>query len=83
MTDADQTLMLEILKNIQAGMARVHDDLGDVKHRLGSVESGVAVLSKIMSAMAETSAHQWKTLDRFSERIERIERRLDLVSGET
>jgi hypothetical protein len=58
-------LLFEALKSIQSTLARHGEDLREIKERLGILEMQYASLSNRM--------------DRMDLRIERIERRLDLV----
>jgi hypothetical protein len=60
-------LLFETLKSIQSTLARHGEDLREIKERLGILEMQYASLSNRM--------------DRMDLRIERIERRLDLVGG--
>lgn len=60
-------LLYETLKAIQATLVRHGDDLREIKERLGILEMQYASLSR--------------RLDRMEERVERIERRPDLVAG--
>ena len=60
-------LLYETLKAIQATLVRHGDDLREIKERLGILEMQYASLSR--------------RIDKIEERMERIERRLDLVGG--
>jgi len=64
MPDID-SVVLEHLRHIRAAMDDVRDDIREIKQRLGILEGTYAGLSTRM--------------DRMDMRIERIERRLDLV----
>jgi hypothetical protein len=44
MTEADNGLVYEILKNLQAGQTDVKNDLRDIKGRLASIESYIATM---------------------------------------
>jgi predicted nucleic acid-binding Zn-ribbon protein len=58
-------LLLETLKAVQSGVSRLHDDMREVKERLGILEMQYASLSN--------------RFDRIDQRLERVERRLGLV----
>jgi predicted nuclease with TOPRIM domain len=64
MTEAE-SIVLEHLRHIRAAVDGLRDDMRDVKGRLGTLESQYAILSN--------------RLDRLDARVERIERRLELV----
>ena len=71
MTLDNETLIIEILKNIQG---RIELDISDIKSRLSHVE--VAVAQQALQ-IAEIN-HR---IDRFDDRLARIERRLDLTDA--
>ncbi len=67
-------LLLEHLKRIQAGQARLIADVGDLKIRMTALEENTA-------ATAQSLAAQSRRIDRMEARLDRIERRLDLTEG--
>jgi predicted nucleic acid-binding Zn-ribbon protein len=72
MTGEVENLILEYLRAIRA-------DLSDVKGRLGNVELNLATLGQQVGALT-TAVYSGKSdLDGLRRRVERIERRLDLV----
>lgn len=66
--------MLGNLQRLQHDMTGLRADMGDVKHRLTLLERGVADLH---AAMAGQSGR----IDRVENRLERIEKRLDLTDA--
>ena len=66
-TEVTNELIYEALKAIQATLARQSDDLREIKERLGILEMQYASLS-----------HR---VDKIEERLERVERRMDIVGG--
>ena len=64
-------LIYETLKTMQGTLARLADDVHDIKERLGILETQVAGLGNQYASLSNR-------LDRMDLRIERIERRLDL-----
>lgn len=72
MTAETENMMLEILKRIQGDIAEMKQDVRDLKVRTGLLEGHVASL---LAAQHHTN----ERLDRLSDRVERIERRLELV----
>lgn len=79
MADAINNLILEHLKRFQAGQERMERELKDIKGRLSQVEIGVAGIRGDIAYLAGDQARQQITFDSLSERIDRIERRLELV----
>jgi archaellum component FlaC len=65
MVDAPDNLVLQYLRRFDEKLDRVVDEMLDVKVRLTAVEEGLAGVNR--------------RLDRLEVRVERIERRLNLV----
>ena len=72
MTEESENLVLEMLRRIRASQERMELDIQDIKTRMTSLEITVA-------QMGTQFAAQSLRMDRFEERLARIERRLDLV----
>jgi predicted nuclease with TOPRIM domain len=72
MAEEPENLMLVFLRRIDGNVARLRDDMQDVKFRLTALEQEAAW---IRGAMASIQGR----LDRLELRVERIERRLDLI----
>ena len=66
-TEVTNELIYEPLKAIQGTLARISDDMREVKERLGILEMQYASLSR--------------RVDKIEERLDRVERRMDLVGG--
>lgn len=67
MTEEPHNLILDFLRRFDTRLNRIEEGIRDVKFRVGSIETSVAHVSSKM--------------DRFDERLSRIERRLDLVDA--
>ena len=78
MTAEIDHLMLEHLKHIRARIDNMADDMTEVKHRLNHLEFAATRARTDTAYTEETTARQQVTIDRFSERLTRIERRLEL-----
>ena len=76
MSDEPQNLALVLLHRLDAKMDRVREDLGDVKHRLTTLQAQVGQLAATEASHYAGTA-RW--LDRMEQQLDRIERRLDLV----
>lgn len=63
-TDPD-SVVLRLLRRMDAKLDRLQDDVADLKVRMTSVEEGLAGVNR--------------RLDRLDARVDRIERRLDLA----
>jgi predicted nucleic acid-binding Zn-ribbon protein len=74
MTAETESLILDILKNIQGRMPRIEADLGGLKLRMSAMEGHMGHLE---TQVAGTN----RRIDRLEERIGRIERRLVLTDA--
>jgi septal ring factor EnvC (AmiA/AmiB activator) len=76
-----ESLVLEQLRAIRADIASVKEDTREIKNRLVVVESGIATLRRDGADFASSIADQHLRYDRLSDRIERIEKRLELTNA--
>ncbi|MBI4754493.1 MAG: hypothetical protein HY778_03535 [Betaproteobacteria bacterium] len=79
MTDNLESLVLEHLGHIRGRVDQIAEDMNDVKHRISGLEHQMSLVKREVTFGDETDARRQAVLDRLAERIERIERRLDLV----
>ncbi len=77
MADPDN-LVLQHLRYIRAAVDELRADTREVKGRLTALEQGQAAIRRDLGASAETDARIQGQLDRLGDRVERIERRLNL-----
>jgi archaellum component FlaC len=80
MTDNVENLIVEHLRALRAGQERIEQELREMKSRMTSVESGIASLRRDSADFATTAADQHARYDRLADRIDRIEKRLELQS---
>ncbi|WOO31814.1 hypothetical protein [Diaphorobacter limosus] len=73
-----ENLILEHLKRFQAGQDRIEHKLDEVIARVGHIELGLAGVRRDLAHADEGSASTGVRVDRLAERIERIERRLEI-----
>jgi len=73
MTEETENLVLELLRKTRASQERMEQDIADLKSRMSSVEN---ILGQQQIQLAALNVR----MDRFDERLGRIERRLDLVN---
>lgn len=78
MSDDISNLILEHLKALRPELASVKADTGDIRMRLAGVDNAVLDSKRGDVHQYEESARQQVSLDRLSERISRIEKRLEL-----
>jgi hypothetical protein len=72
MTDENENMVLEMLRRIRASQERMELDLIDVKGRISAIEQ---VQGQVLNLLGGLGVR----MDRFEERLSRVERRLELV----
>jgi uncharacterized coiled-coil protein SlyX len=75
-----ENLILEHLKRFQAGQERIEQELREIKNRLSQLEIGMAGIRGDIAHLAGNQAHQQVSFDRITERVERLEKRLEIAS---
>jgi len=81
MTENVENVIIEHLRHIRGRVDRIAEDMSDMKHRMSSLESAMVLVKREVLAGDETDARQQLSLDRLLDRIERIERRLELTDN--
>jgi len=71
-------LVLELLRAIRGDIGVLATDMRDVKHRLTALELGVAGMRRDTAVAYELIAGSNLRTDTLTDRVQRIERRLDL-----
>lgn len=79
MSDKVENLMLEHLKRFQATLDRVERDMRELKTRQNETHSAVLGLRRDQLGDAELASHLQVQLDAVNDRLDRIERRLELA----
>ncbi|MBY0321284.1 MAG: hypothetical protein K2X72_21365 [Reyranella sp.] len=78
MVDSPENSVLTQLRAIRADISDVQGSLGEVKQRLANLESGQASIIQHLGNLASADAQQQLATDGLTERLVRIERRLEL-----
>lgn len=79
MPDEPIDLVLGHLKFFQGSQGRVERKLDELIGRLANLESGQASVIQHLGHLAAADAQQQVSADRANERLDRIERRLELA----
>ena len=79
MNENVENLVLEHLRHIRCRVDQIADDVVDLKQRMSGLESAMNLVRREVALGDETDARQQVTLDKLNVRIERIERRLELL----
>ena len=77
MVEFPEDLILAQLRAIHADLAEVQGSLGEIKGRLTNVEDSFALIIQHLGHLAAADAQQQIAVDRMTDRLVRIERRLD------
>lgn len=81
MAEEPINLVLEHLRFIRAEITGLRDDNREIKARLNRIEVQISHLVRDRGGDMEDQARLEARLDRFGERLERIERRLDITDA--
>jgi uncharacterized coiled-coil protein SlyX len=79
MTDNIENRVLEHLRAIRADMAYMKDDVREIKSRVNTLEAGQATIIQQIGHLTGMAAEQHALYDRLLERIEKLERRLEIA----
>ena len=79
MTEATENLVLEHPKRFQAGQDRIERELKELKGRLSQLEVGIAGIRGDIAHISGDFARQQISHDSLADRVDRIERRLELA----
>ena len=71
-------LMLEHMKRFQAGQERIEHKLAEMLTRLGHIEISLAGIRRDVAHSEDQSASMGVRMDKLAERLERVEKRLEL-----
>lgn len=82
MTDNVENLVLEHLRALRNELREFrtrHDqDMSDIKQRLTTLERGIGGMKRDTAELYDDHARQQASIDRLAERVDRLERRLEL-----
>lgn len=81
MSENIDNLILEHLRGMRASQERMEHELREIKNRITSVEAGVAGIRRDAAHDNDKIVQQQIGLDQLNERLERIEKRLELSNG--
>lgn len=85
MADNVENLVLEHLRALRNELREFrtrHDqDMSDIKQRLITLERGIGGMKRDTAELYDDHARQQASIDRLAERVDRLERRLDIASA--
>lgn len=81
MTDHVENLILELLKKIQTEQGAARERDAQIMARLSMIESGIARIARDESSNYTEIVEDRHTVDKLKDRVERIERRLDMADS--
>ena len=74
------SLIIEHLRHMRGRIDQTAEDMREIKHRLATVEVSQGTILQHLGHLASSIAQQQVSFDRFSDRVERIEKRLELTT---
>jgi outer membrane murein-binding lipoprotein Lpp len=78
MTESLDSLIIEHLRHIRGRVDQIADDVTDLKHRISGLETAMVLVKREVTASDETDVRLQVSIDKLVERIQRIEKRLEL-----
>ncbi len=81
MGDQVDNSAIVLFRRLDTKMDRLADDVREVRERLTSVELGLAGVRRDIGGLAGSDARIQVRIDRLDGRLERIEKRLDLIDA--
>jgi uncharacterized coiled-coil protein SlyX len=79
MTDNVENLILEHLRALRSKIDQIADDVREIKQRVVTLESGQGVITQQIGHLQQSIAGQQVSFDRLTERVERLEKRLEIA----
>jgi predicted nucleic acid-binding Zn-ribbon protein len=78
MAENVEILVIERLRRIRSRVDQIADDMSDLKQRMSSLETSMVLVKREVAASDETDIRLQVSLVKLVERIQRIEKRLEL-----
>ena len=73
-------IIIEHLRHMRGKIDHISEDVWEIKHRLANVGSSQGSIMQHVGHLATSIAQQQLSFDRLSDRVERLEKRLELTS---
>ena len=78
MADNVESLVIEHSRHIRGRVDQIADGMSELKQRMSSLETAMVLVKREVAASDETDVRFQTSLDKIVERIQRIEKRLEL-----
>jgi methyl-accepting chemotaxis protein len=78
MAENVENLVIEHSRHIRSRVDQIADGMSDLKQRMSSLETSMVLVKREVAASDETDIRLQVSLDKLVERIQRIEKRLEL-----
>lgn len=79
MADNTENLILEHLRHMRTKIDQVSEDVREMKHRLATIEASQGTVLQHLGHVSTAIAQQQVSFDRLTERVERLEKRLEIA----
>ncbi|MCY7305510.1 MAG: hypothetical protein LH632_05060 [Rhodoferax sp.] len=77
--DDVENIIIGDLRAIRADVGTVKEDVRELKNRMANLEGGQAMIMQNLGHQASVNAQQHLSYDRIIERIEKLEKRLEIT----
>ena len=81
MKEVTNELLLKVLKRVQDTLSAISADVADLNTRMSAVETNLGLIKQEMGQQSVQIAALNIRMDRFDERLRRIETRPDLIEA--
>ena len=81
MEEVTNELLLEVLKRVQGTLSAISADVADLNTRMSAVEMNLGLIKQEMGQQSFQIGALNVRMDRFDERLRRIETRPDLIEA--
>lgn len=81
MADEPANLVLEWMRRLDVKFDGMREDMQQIKGRLTNVETALAMVATEAGSLMAADARMQQAIDRMSDRLERIERRIGLIDA--
>lgn len=79
--DNIENIVIEHLRHMRGKIDQIADDVREVKHRLSTVEATQGTILQHIGHLSTSLAQQQLSFDRMTERVERVEKRLEIAAA--
>ncbi|MEM7017610.1 MAG: hypothetical protein AAF512_09785 [Pseudomonadota bacterium] len=79
MDNNNERIMVEHLRHIRGRVDQISSDMTELRHRITVLEHSMNIVKREVNLGSEVSTNQQSFIDRLIERMQTLERRLDVI----